>query len=164
MRSFYSLMGADPAHDRLHHFETSWLFKPVILGIIRAVISFYAFFTTFFIFGWQGTRGDNRSSRRSFSYFTNLTFWGIAFYFLFAALHTLLYARTGRSVLLEKWPRPFRVLHSLFYTTMTNFPFIVLIIYWAFLYENPWFPVVFNAWTNVRILRWRAIPVPPNRR
>ncbi|PGH23293.1 hypothetical protein AJ80_02709 [Polytolypa hystricis UAMH7299] len=149
MPSFNSLMGANPAHDSQHHFETSWLFRPTILAAIRALLSLYAFTTIFFIFGWNGTHDNAQSSRRSFSYFTHLSYWGVAFYFLFAALHTFLYARTGRSVLLDKWPRSLRALHSLLYSTATVFPFLVMIVYWALLYDGTWFPETFSAWTNI---------------
>ncbi|KAK2785569.1 hypothetical protein FQN53_007654 [Emmonsiellopsis sp. PD_33] len=149
LRPFNAIMGADPADDPLHHFETSWLFPPFILGALRGLISLYCFVTIIFIFAWQGAHDDNISSRRSFSYFTHLTYWGVAFYFLFAAIHTLLYASRGRSVLFDKWPRGLRALHSLFYTTITTFPFLVLAVYWAMLYEGPWFPATFQAWTNI---------------
>ncbi|KAM5449927.1 hypothetical protein MaudCBS49596_004689 [Microsporum audouinii] len=149
MRSFMSLMGADPSQDRLHAFETSWLFSPFVLGCIRALLSLYSFTTIFFIFGWQGTHGQSVNSRRSFSYFTNLSYWGIAFYLLVAAIHSFVYSRTGRSVFFEKTPRFLRALHSLLYTTVVVFPFVVTIVYWALLFNGTWFPDVFNAWSNI---------------
>ena len=154
MRPFHQFLGSDPIHDHLHHFETSWLLPPYLLASLRALFSLYAFVTIFFIFGWNGQHSSDgedgsEASRRSFSYFTHLSFWGVAFYFLVSAVHTFLYARTGRSVLFDKWPRVFRALHSLFYTTITNFPFVVLVVYWTILFEGPWFPEVFDAWTNV---------------
>lgn len=151
-RSFAALMGADPAHDCLHAFETSWAFSPLILFCARALISLYVFTSTFFIFGWNGSHGADIASRRSFSFFTHLTFWGVAFYFLVAALHTFLYHWTGRSVLLDKLPRWLRALHVLFYSTVVNFPFLVTIIYWAMLFSPPWFAITFDAWTNVSLL------------
>ncbi|KAK2765440.1 hypothetical protein FQN54_008291 [Arachnomyces sp. PD_36] len=146
---FLNLLGCHPANDSFHHFETSWLLPPVLLASIRSLFSLYAFVTIFFIFGWNGSHNDDDDSRRSFSYFTWLSFWGVAFYFLVAAIHTFLYAATGRSVVFDKCPRVVRVLHSIFYATVTTFPFIVTIVYWAILYEDPWFPVTFEAWTNV---------------
>lgn len=91
-------------------------------------------------------------ARHSFSYFTNLTYWGLAFYFFFSALHTVSYVRTG-SPLLSRWPRPLQALHSFFYTTVVTFPVLVTVVFWAILYSGPWFPVTFNAWSNVRVLR-----------
>jgi hypothetical protein len=150
MRPFLSLMGADPALDHLHPFETSWLLPPGLLGALRLLIAVYVFFCIFFIFGWEGTHGEGVSIGQSFSYFTWLNFWGMAFYFLIAGIHTLCYATTGRSVIFDALPRVFRALHSLYYTCVTTFPFLVLIVYWAILYQPPWFPHVFDAWQNVR--------------
>jgi hypothetical protein len=70
---------------------------------------------------------------------------------LFAAIHTASYARTGRSCLLDCWPRAFRVLHSLLYVTVTTYPFLVTIVYWALLFAPPWYEKIFTGWQNVRI-------------
>jgi hypothetical protein len=85
---------------------------------------------------------------REFSYFTIITFWGIAFYFLVAAIHTFTYALRSRP-LLDSFPRFLQALHSLYYTTIVTFPFIVTIVYWGILYAGPWFPIRFQAWKNV---------------
>jgi len=77
-----------------------------------------------------------------------LTYWGLAFYFLFAALHTFTYARSGIP-LLDRFPRPLQAVHSAFYTTVVVFPFIVTVVYWGLLYTSPWFPVAFDGWSNV---------------
>jgi hypothetical protein len=152
MRPLKQLLGSDPTHDHLHPFETSWLFPPYVLASFRALFALYAFVTIFFIFGWNGQHGDSEDSQQSFSYFTHLSFWGVAFYFLVSAVHTFLYAQTGRSVLLDKWPKALKALHSLFYSTIVTFPFVVLVVYWTILYDGPWFPRTFDAWTNVRNL------------
>ena len=86
--------------------------------------------------------------RQSFSYFTDLTYWGISFYFLVAAAHTLTYAITSRP-LLDRFPRPLRALHSLYYTTIVTLPFLVTIVYWGVLYVPPWFKIEFNAWSMI---------------
>jgi hypothetical protein len=149
LNKFLSRLGVDASHDHLHHFETSWLLPPYLLAIFRSLFSLYAFVTIFFIFGWNGQHGEGEDTGQTFSYFTWLSFWGDAFYFLVAGIHTFLYAGTGRSVIFNKCPRVFRVLHSIFYSTVTTFPFIVTIVYWAVLYEGPWFPVRLDAWQNV---------------
>lgn len=149
-RPFVNMMGADPSNDNIHAFETSWLLLPFALFCVRALISLFVFTSIFTILGWNDTHGAEADNRLHFSFFTNLTFWGVGFYFLFAALHTFLYQKTGRSVLLDKWPRALRVLHSLYYSTIITYPFIVTIIYWAILYNGTWFPFVIDAWKNVR--------------
>ncbi|KAM0299919.1 hypothetical protein HYE67_005778 [Fusarium culmorum] len=137
--------------DPSNRFETSWLLNPWLLFAARALISVYAFVTRFFIIGWTCSHDDLGGCRdvgRSFSYFTILTYWGIAFYFAVAALHTVTYAIRGRS-LLDSFPRPLKALHALFYSTVTTYPFLVTIVYWVVLYKGPWFPVEFNAWSNI---------------
>ncbi|KAF4463344.1 hypothetical protein FALBO_9831 [Fusarium albosuccineum] len=137
--------------DTSSRFETSWLLSPWLLFACRALIALYAFVTRFFIIGWTCTHdslGGCQEVRWSFSYFTILTYWGIAFYFAVAALHTLTYALRGRP-LLDSFPRPLQALHALFYSTIVTYPFLVTIVYWGVLYEGPWFPVEFSAWSNI---------------
>ncbi|KAL4891223.1 hypothetical protein BDV59DRAFT_70853 [Aspergillus ambiguus] len=147
-RSFAHLLGVDPALDHLHPFETSWLLSPSLFAGLRGLITFYIFLTIFFIWGWDGTHGERARIGQTFSYFTWLTYWGLAFYYLFATIHTTCYAYTGRSVLLDRWPRALRALHSIFYTTVTTFPFLVTIVYWGILYSS-WFQQTFSAWSNI---------------
>ncbi|KAM0441217.1 hypothetical protein ACHAPT_000523 [Fusarium lateritium] len=137
--------------DPSNRFETSWLLNPWLLFACRALISVYAFVTRFFIIGWTCTHsslGGCTEVRHSFSYFTILTYWGIAFYFAVAALHTLTYALRARP-LLDSLPRPLQALHALFYSTIVTYPFLVTIVYWVVLYKGVWFTVTFSAWSNV---------------
>ncbi|KAI5920698.1 hypothetical protein F4810DRAFT_404003 [Camillea tinctor] len=136
--------------DPSHRFQTSWLVSPYVLFAIRATISVYAFFTLLFEIGFQCAHlelGGCTASRASFSYFTVLTYWGIAFYTAVAAVHTFGYARWGAAPL-DSWPRPLQALHSLYYTTVVTFPFIVTIVYWGVLYSGS-FATQFAAWGNV---------------
>ncbi|KAF4987875.1 hypothetical protein FGRMN_10103 [Fusarium graminum] len=137
--------------DPSNRFETSWLLSPWLLFVARALISLYAFVTRFFVIGWTCTHeeiGGCKAVGWSFSYFTILTYWGIAFYFAVAALHTLTYAIRGRSFL-DSLPRPLQALHSLYYTTIVTYPFLVTIVYWVVLFKGPWFPRQFDAWSNI---------------
>jgi hypothetical protein len=110
--------------DPTDRFVTSWLFTPGILFACRALLSLYAFTTLFFIFGWNGEHGGAEASRRSFSYFTVLTYWGLAFWYAFSAFHTGSYWLKGTSVL-ARWPRSLQMAHSMFYSTIVTYPFIV---------------------------------------
>ncbi|KAJ6133582.1 hypothetical protein N7471_008797 [Penicillium samsonianum] len=117
-----TLFGVGPTTDDKHHFETSWILPPAILAGLRGLISLY---------------------------FTWLTYWGIGFYMLFAAIHTAFYARTGHSVLLNRWPRAFRVLHSLLYVTVTTYPFLVTVVFWVLLFTPPWYKKSYTGWQNI---------------
>ncbi|MCJ1470713.1 hypothetical protein MMC07_009360 [Pseudocyphellaria aurata] len=148
MPVLYSPLGVSRPFDPADRYTSSWLLPPVILAVVRLFLSLWAFTTIVVIFGWDGSHGLEQHARRSFSYFTNLTYWGLAFYFLFAGLHSLSYARSGTSWL-RSWPRPLQAAHAILYTTVITFPFLVTVVFWAVLYSGHWFPVVFNAWSNI---------------
>ncbi|KAG5992852.1 hypothetical protein E4U54_003538, partial [Claviceps lovelessii] len=143
--------------------------------------SLYSFTTLFFIIGYTCANaefGGCAAVGRSFSYFTVLTYWGLAFYFAVSAVHTLSYARRRNqsqsrsqsesqresqsesqgqstqsapppSCLLDSFPRLLQALHSLFYTTVVTLPLLVTIVYWAILYKGVWFAYEFDAWHNL---------------
>jgi hypothetical protein len=110
--------------DPTHRFETSWILPPGVLFGARALLSLYAFVTLFTIFGWNGAHGRQEDSQRTFSYFTHLTYWGLAFYFAFSAAHTGSYWLTG-TPFLARWPKWLQVAHSMFYSTIVVYPWIV---------------------------------------
>ena len=130
MKPVYDLLGAPRPFDPTERYTSSWLLPPLFLGCLRLLLSTYAFVTIFFTFGWHDSHQDSQDSRQSFSFFTDLTYWGLAVYFLFSALHTLSYARTGRSWL-SRWPRPFQAAHAVFYTTVVTLPILVTAVFWV---------------------------------
>lgn len=137
--------------DPSHRYETSWLIPPYALCAIRAIFGLYGIVTELFIAGWYCTHpsaGGCAMAGDEFSYFTVLTYWGLALYNLTAALHTFTYARTG-AALLDRLPRPLQALHAFYYTTVTTYPFIVTAVYWGVLYGGgPWFATEFEGWSN----------------
>ncbi|KAG5289602.1 hypothetical protein I7I48_08973 [Histoplasma ohiense] len=150
MQSMNVLMGADPAHDKLHHFETSWLFSPLVFGVLRLIIFLYCLLVLIIVFALESSVGRGFLNRQSFSYFTSLAFSGVQWYFLISGVHSLLYAFKGRSVLFDKWPRWLRSLHSLYYTTVVCYPFVVSAIYWSVLYgRSPRILLRFEVWENI---------------
>lgn len=145
----FSRLGAPIPFDKDNRFTTSFLLPTLVFALLRLLISLYAFVTIFFIFGWDSTHGQSRDARRWFAYFTNLSFIGLAFYFLLAGLHTLKFSVNGNSWL-NGWPRGLQVAHSILYTTAVVFPPLVTIVYWVVLYES-WFTVTEKAWSNVSV-------------
>ncbi|KAI1209721.1 uncharacterized protein F4807DRAFT_87678 [Annulohypoxylon truncatum] len=144
--------GTDP-WDPTNRFFTSWLIPPYALAALRALFSLYAFTTLIFNLGYLCAHpdlGGCATSRTEFSYFTVLTYWGLAFYLAVAAVHTFSYARYG-APLLARWPRPLKALHALYYSSVTSYPFIVTIVYWGILYPygGAWFPDVYDGWSNI---------------
>lgn len=148
MAKIYPLLGIPQPFDPTSRFTTSWLLPPFLLASVRLLLSVYAFATIFTVFGWDDAHRLAAAARQSFSYFTNLTYWGLAFYLLFGALHTFSYARTGQAWL-RSWPRPLQAAHAVFYSTVVTFPFLVTLVFWAILYKDPWFPVVEEGWSNI---------------
>jgi hypothetical protein len=118
--------------DPTHRFVTSWILPPAVLFGLRTLLAVYAFTTLFTIFGWNGTHGRSRESQHSFSFFTNLTYWGLAFYYAFSAAHTGSYWLTGVPFL-ARWPKTLQVAHSMFYTTIVVYPWIVTSKFRSFL-------------------------------
>lgn len=148
MRDFYTLVGVSRPFDPTHRFATSIIIPTSLFAILRLLVSLYAFITIFFIFAWDSTHGQRTEARQWFSYFTNLDHFGLAFYFLFAGLHSLSYALTGESWL-NRWPKPLQAAHSIFYSTIVVYPPLVTVVYWVILYDH-WFTVTKDAWSNVR--------------
>lgn len=110
--------------DPSNRFETSWIMPPFWLSIARASISIYTFLSIFVILGYESTHGSDVAARRFFSYFSSLNLIGLAFYFAVSAVHTWTYASSGRA-LLDHWWRWAQELHSLLYTTVVVFPWLV---------------------------------------
>ena len=167
MKSFYPLLSiptpssADTTKlSPIDRFSTSWLLPPLQLALLRLLLSLYAFTTLIFIFAYDGAHHTDTLSRRSFSYFTYLSYWGLAFYFLVSGIHSLTYATNKskdtetvdgikKTSLLARLPRYLQALHSIFYTTIITFPLLVTIVFWAILYSPPFFPQRFAAWSNI---------------
>ena len=144
-------MGVAPFRfDPEHSFVTSWLLTPTLLALYRLVFALFGW--TNLISGWiyDGIR-DPKDIGPQFSYFTDLTWWGITCYMTIGAAHTYVYSRKGYTWL-DGWWRPLQALQSLFYTTVVVFPFIVTIVYWAVLYDGPWFVASMEAFRNVGLL------------
>lgn len=57
-------------------------------------------------------------------------------YFWISGIYSLIYALTGRSPL-RRYPRFLQFLHSIFYSTITTYPFIVTAVYWALISSPP---------------------------
>ncbi|KAK6367428.1 uncharacterized protein PV06_06708 [Exophiala oligosperma] len=133
----------------IYPFTTSWLLPPLALALLRLLFFAYCLATQLTNWIYDGIHSASYLIGQEFSYFTVLTYWGILFYSLVAGTHTLVYALRGRSWL-ESWPRStLQALHSFFYTTIVTLPFLVTIVYWAVLYDGPWFPVTFDGWSNI---------------
>ncbi|KAI9886388.1 MAG: RNA-binding component of cleavage and polyadenylation factor [Watsoniomyces obsoletus] len=143
MSRLYRWLGVDTPFDVQYRFETSWLLSPRLLLLLRLLIATYCLAVSILVLVWPGVQ-----PQRTLTYFTVLSFWGLTAYFLVAALHTGSLVLTGKP-LLNRWPRPLQALHSLFYSTIVVYPFLVTIVFWIVLYHGHGFPTTFRTWSNV---------------
>ena len=162
----YAQLGV-PAHGfDSESFVRSWVLPTYLFSAVRALLSIYCFSTIFYSFAWFAGHEvvfhlkdidipaitfvvGKEGIRQSFSYFTYLSYWGLAFYLLFASMHTFVCARTGRSWL-GRWPRPLQAAHSVFYTTVVCCPFLVSSVYWVSMSVG-WYRHDFNEWSMLSI-------------
>lgn len=156
-------LGAPAQPSRfINRYVTSHILHPFELAAIRLLLSLYAFLTIFYSLGYESNSSstdENFSAKHFLSYFTNLCYWGLAFYLLFAGLHGLAYHFTQRRRMsawqlfeLERWPRGLQAAHAIFYSSVVTFAPLVTIVFWAVIYKGPFYPLTFDAWRNVRAL------------
>lgn len=171
----------DPQANAIRY-STSWAFSPLVLGLIRAAISLYAFTTLFTTIGFEVANGvaiaaaiefgrslalfdlirRSRcqpfpcllSSERSLIcclvvYMTILNYWALAFYFAFAAAHSLSYHASGGTSFLQRWSKWLIFAHGGLYATITVLPFIVTIVFWTVLGGSNALTYPFAVWNNI---------------
>ena len=166
----YELFGVHPkSYDAAHSFVRSSFIPTIALALLRLLISIYAFSTIVVGYTWQAYNlsylnlkdvnihsylviSNQIAIGRSFSYFTWLCFWSQAFYFLVSGAHTLVFSRRGRTWLHdERCPTVLQLCHSLWYTTVTTYPFLVSIVFWCTMYSGPWPTGRYEQWLNLSV-------------
>lgn len=147
MPSLYRLLGLGPPFDATR-FTTSYLLPPVVLASCRLLIGLYAIVTNVSKLIIDNTP---HSREQHWSYFTNITYWSLGFYFLFAAYHTFVYNAKGVAPL-QTWYRPLQAAHLVLWTTVVIFPLLVTAVYWGILAptDSP-FRSVYSGWSNVSL-------------
>lgn len=152
--------------DSNRTFVRSHFVSPIVLASIRLVLCIYSFATIIISYTWLanetatihlkdvniGSYTIHQSSAaigQSFSFFTYLTFWSLGFYFLFSSMHTFMYALRRRTWL-HNWPKPLQLAHSLYYSTVTTFPFLVTIVFWGTM-NSGWPAGRFEQWMNLSV-------------
>ena len=166
----YELFGVHPKlFDTAYTFVRSSFISTTVLAFLRLLVAIYAFSTIVVGYTWQAynlsylnLKDVNISSYlvisnkiaigRSFSYFTWLCFWSQAFYFLVSGVHTLILARRSRTWLHDgRCPTALQLLHSLWYTSVTTYPFLVSIVFWCTMYSGPWPTGRYEQWLNLSV-------------
>ncbi|KAH9857708.1 hypothetical protein C2E23DRAFT_720282 [Lenzites betulinus] len=145
---FYARLGVSAPFDPKHDLVTSPVFSPLVLAILRLGLGFYAFFVLLFHLIWDSVRTHNANS--FFAFFTHLSYTGIVAYYFAAGVQSVCYVRNGGTGYpLQRWPRPLQFLHLLLGSTITSYPFVVTVIFWALLSGPSTFDSRFDTWINI---------------
>jgi hypothetical protein len=155
----YPFFGVYSPFDPDAKFATARFLSPFVFGILRLAIGAYSIIVVIVDIVLSGTfpsclQRVNFAATRDhdidsyFSYFTDISFIALAFYFLFAAGHTLWYARTGTSPL-NKWYRPFQLAHTILFSTIITFSILVTIVFWSLLSNSSTFATSRSTWSNI---------------
>ncbi|KAH7105103.1 hypothetical protein BKA62DRAFT_816597 [Auriculariales sp. MPI-PUGE-AT-0066] len=134
--------------DSTHRFETSTILSPVTLGYIRLLIAAYGAATIIASALPSVRQPDWPTNAQSFSYLSNITWWGITGYHVVASFHTLYYARTGHAPL-ERWHWTLQRAHEFLWTTIVTLPCMVTIVFWSIQYSPEKIATPADAWSNI---------------
>ena len=164
----YESWGINPqtGFDPNKAFVRSQFVSPLVLASVRAVLCIYSFTTLITCYTWLAHRTATISLKdvniesytiqqsddaigQSFSFFTYLTFWSLGFYFLVSSVHTFMYAFRQRTWL-HNWSKALQLAHSLYYSSITSFPFLVTIVFWGTM-NSGWPPGRFEQWINISV-------------
>jgi hypothetical protein len=144
----YERFGVSAPFDPACRLVTSPFFSPPSLGALRLLFAVYSLVTTITVLIFESVRFHGGGS--FFSYFTDLSYVGVVTYFWASSIQTIVFVLRGQKAYpLQKWPRILQLLHVLLYTTITIFPIIVTVVFWALLASPSTFSTRYSAWSNV---------------
>ncbi|KAJ7437966.1 hypothetical protein FB451DRAFT_1570496 [Mycena latifolia] len=119
----------DPTFDPAYAFVSSPLLAPSALAAVRLLLVLYAL-CIYAALVLDAAAG----SGRSFSFFTQLSYIGVAAYLVAAGVQTAGSARWGRTGYWYRgWGRGMQAAHVLLQSTVVVFPFIVTVVFWVLL-------------------------------
>ncbi|KAF5346545.1 hypothetical protein D9756_010108 [Leucocoprinus leucothites] len=148
---FSSLGDADP-FDRHHRLVCSPLYSARQLAIQRLIIVVYGGATLVTSLVYESV--VLRQGNIWFSYFTHLTYIGLFSYFLASAYHGFNYKPVPSSSYahpLQRWHRGLQVMHMLLLSTVTTFPLLVTICYWALIASPATFSSPYETWSAISL-------------
>ncbi|EJU05333.1 hypothetical protein DACRYDRAFT_74529 [Dacryopinax primogenitus] len=167
MVNLYPSLGVHNPFDYDLSWVTSWVIPPRIYAGIRLLLALYtgiacivdltigATTTTQFtyVLGHPYSHVPLTFFHRYFSYFTNLCYVGLVSWFWASAVQTGAFAFSkGKHYPLQRWPRFLQLLHVILFTTVAVYPFIVMIVVWAILY-NPktYWATTYSTWEEITV-------------
>ncbi|PPQ75684.1 hypothetical protein CVT26_001518 [Gymnopilus dilepis] len=154
--NLYSRLGVSASFDSSHKYVTSPVLRsPVAFAALRATIAVYTLTVLLVTLIWQAVKLDTAQSY--FSYFTYLSYIGVCAYYWASGVQTASYALrwrkagAGAGYPLQRWPKILQALHVILQMTITTFPFLVTIVYWALLSSPSTFATQFSSWSNISV-------------
>ncbi|KAI5854219.1 hypothetical protein BZA05DRAFT_393555 [Tricharina praecox] len=150
MSKFYRLFHVTQPFDVTNRFQTSYVLPPGVLACVRLLICVYIFTTNVYRLVRARVAGDTTQIEQHWSFFTNITYWSMGFYFLFAGFHGLVYSRRGIAPL-QTWPRILQLFHGVLWTTMCSYSLVVTIVYWGLLADASSFANTYTSWSNISV-------------
>ncbi|KAJ2918095.1 hypothetical protein MD484_g2315, partial [Candolleomyces efflorescens] len=148
-----------PSHnfDSSAKYVTSYLFKPRTLAWIRLSLAVLTTGVLIFCIIFQAAVLKN--AQQFFSFFTNLSYFGLCGYFWASGYQSWKYSRAvqrerpGKPARypLQSWHWIWQYLHALLYTTIVTFPLVVTIVYWGLIHtptEDP-FKDFFEGFSDI---------------
>jgi len=145
-----SHLGAPAPFDPNFKFVTSTVFNPLALGIIRFIFAIYTTTTLLIVLIHDVM---THSAKSYLSFFTKLSYIGLCAYFWASSVQTLAYAsrKDKASYPLQRWPRALQLMHSLLWTTITNFPFVITPVYWSIIATPELLATTYDIWENTSV-------------
>jgi len=173
-----SSLGVTSPFDSNHRLVSSPWFSPRVLAFQRLLLVAYSGTTLITSLVYESV--VLRQGNIWFSFFTHLTFTGLTAYLLVSTYHGFNYKPTASSAYafpLQRWPKVLQAMHILLISTITTFPILVTIAFWALLASPATFATPYATWsavslhifntvfalleittTNIPPLPWAALP------
>ncbi|THH33151.1 hypothetical protein EUX98_g1042 [Antrodiella citrinella] len=149
----WTLFAVSSPFDTGNGLVTSPVVSPLILAVIRLTLALYTlvqFIVDLALTPSTATVDPSTHLSARFSYFTVLSYIGIIAYFWASGVQSAFYV-WGRKTQypLQQWPRILQFLHMLLYSTITTYPILVTIVFWALLRDSDTFSTRLNTWLNI---------------
>ncbi|KAH8102384.1 hypothetical protein BXZ70DRAFT_1063203 [Cristinia sonorae] len=149
------ILHLDTPFDPDHAFVTSPFLSPLTLAVIRLTLALYTLVDVIVNISITAVRFSSSTDPSDkvsgfFSYFTHLTYIGLIAYLWASGVQTLAYVRNKqKGYPLQRWPRTLQYLHTLLYSSITTYPILVTIVYWALLASPATFNTTFHSWASI---------------
>ncbi|KAG8861072.1 hypothetical protein FRC20_011527 [Serendipita sp. 405] len=156
----HSWFGLHRPFDPGYRLVTSGLISPFALFLIRLLLAVWSVAASLAHIIYSQSVVKEYPFKQYFVYFTRLTYIGLTAYFCAAAFHSGFFVLSLRQLKkhevsrapwfpLQKWGKFLQFLHLTLFSSIITYPFIVTIVYWAFLADSETWSTPFKSWSNI---------------